>query len=272
MSELDIIQRTPSPNTLASLLVQLKALGVTEGDTLLVHSSLSKIGWTVGGARTVIEALQTAVGLTGTIVMPAHSGHLSDPAQWENPPVPHAWVPILYETMPAFDVKLTETWGIGMVAERFRHVPGTKRSNHPHDSFCAKGKHAGKITKPQPLTPAFGEDSPLGRLVNLHAKVLFLGTDYDTCTCFHFAESQLPGMPRKRCGSPVIENGARVWKWFDDFDYDSFDFQALGEAFEQENPVSKGPIGIGVGRLFAIETAVSFAIAWLQANRKNTVK
>ncbi|MCK7487480.1 MAG: AAC(3) family N-acetyltransferase [Bacillus subtilis] len=71
MSERDLISRTPNPNTLASLTAELIALGVARGDTLLVHASLSNIGWTVGGARTVIEALFNAVGSAGTICMPA---------------------------------------------------------------------------------------------------------------------------------------------------------------------------------------------------------
>ncbi|MCK7487479.1 MAG: AAC(3) family N-acetyltransferase [Bacillus subtilis] len=54
---------------------------------------------------------------------PPHSGHLSDPAQWENPPVPAAWVPVIYETMPVFDPQLTECWGIGTLPERFRLCP-----------------------------------------------------------------------------------------------------------------------------------------------------
>ncbi len=201
--------------------------------------------------------------------MPAHSGHLSDPAQWVNPPVPISWVPVIYETMPVFDPQLTECWGIGTLPERFRHMPGTLRSDHPQNSFSAAGMHATEITKSQPLTPAFGVDSPLGRLEALAAKVLFLGTDYETCTCFHLAESRLPGMPRKQCGTPVLEDGIRIWKWFEDYDYDADDFQAVGDAFELIHPVRTGNIGIGKGRLFDIKDAVAFAEEWLKIHRSN---
>ena len=98
MSEQDVIARTPEPATIKSLRADLRALGVTPGDTLLVHTSLSGIGWVCGGAQTVVMALLDAISdesATGTLVMPAHSGDWSDPAQWEAPPVPTQWVPII---------------------------------------------------------------------------------------------------------------------------------------------------------------------------------
>ena len=45
----------PLPNTLASLLRELRELGLSTGMTVMVHSSLGKVGWTVGGPVTVIR-------------------------------------------------------------------------------------------------------------------------------------------------------------------------------------------------------------------------
>ena len=49
------------------------AVGLEKGCTVMVHTSLSKIGYVCGGAQTVIEALMETVGEEGTIMMPTQS-------------------------------------------------------------------------------------------------------------------------------------------------------------------------------------------------------
>lgn len=46
-------------------------LGLTSGDEIEVHSSLSSFGYVDGGAETVIFALKEVVGECGSIFMPA---------------------------------------------------------------------------------------------------------------------------------------------------------------------------------------------------------
>jgi len=99
-----VIETTASPATRQSLVADLRALGLSAGDVVIVHSSLSALGWVVGGAQTVVEALLKAVGPTGTIVMPTHSGGLSDPADWQNPAVPEAWVETVGASRRPFEV------------------------------------------------------------------------------------------------------------------------------------------------------------------------
>ena len=129
------------PNTIDSLSAQFKNLGITEGMTLIVHSSLKSLGWTCGGAVAVVEALMKAVGEDGTIVMPTQSADLSDPAYWENPPVPEEWWETIRREMPAYNPSTTPTYGMGKVVECFRSYEGVIRSDHPTTSFAAWGKH-----------------------------------------------------------------------------------------------------------------------------------
>ena len=92
MAEIDAIKSsTNGPVTEARLVDDLACIGVSSGMKLLVHSSLSSMGWVCGGAVTVVHALETVLGEKGTLIMPTHSGDLSNPAEWENPLVDESW-------------------------------------------------------------------------------------------------------------------------------------------------------------------------------------
>ena len=88
MSEGELVARTPLPATISTLSKDLRALGIREGGTLLVHSSLSAIGWVAGREHAVVLALQEVLGDEGTLVMPSHSSSLSDPPSGPIPPCP----------------------------------------------------------------------------------------------------------------------------------------------------------------------------------------
>ncbi len=267
MAEKNIVETTKIPNTVLSIHQELKNLGINEGDTILVHSSLSSIGWVCGGAQAVIMALLQTVGKSGTIVMPAQSGDISDPAEWEHPPVPKEWFEEIYEHMPAFHKEMTPTRGMGVIAELFRTLPHTIRSNHPQSSFTAHGKLAEEIIVDHVLTPHFGMRSPLGKLYKLPAKVLLLGAGFDSCTSFHLAEARHKKMPKKKFGTAMYENGKRVWKWYEDCDYDSDDFDKIGIAFDAAGYATLGKVGNAECKLFDLKLGVDFAYEWLDKNR-----
>lgn len=277
MKEADIIAATDKafggPITIDRLIADLQSLGVRQGDNLLVHSSLSSIGWISGGTETLIRALLLSIGDSGTLAMPAHSGALSNPELWENPPVPSSWLDPVRDSMPPFILSLTPTRGIGIVPELFRNFPGVLRSSHPMDSFCAFGPKAKTITSGQVLENGLGEGSPLEHLYDLNARILLIGCGYDSNTSLHLAEhrSEWPGKKRVRQGSPVVENGRRVWKWFQELDLDTDDFEACGKVFEEttvtQDTLTVGKIGLADSRLISLPTLVDFAVAWFSANR-----
>ncbi len=53
--------------TQANIESGLRALGLSAGDVIEVHSSLSSFGWVEGGAETVVNALMSVVGKQGAI-------------------------------------------------------------------------------------------------------------------------------------------------------------------------------------------------------------
>ena len=231
MTEIDAIRiSTDGPITLAVLIEDLERIGIEAGMTLLVHSSLSAMGWVCGGAVAVVRALETVLGSTGTLVMPTHSGDLSDPAGWNNPPVERSWWQPIRDTMPPFDADLTPTRGMGVVPECFRKQDGVMRSCHPQVSFAAWGANAEYVVSHHALAYGLGEESPLARIYALGASVLSIGVDHDASTSLHLAEyrSKYPAKAVEKCGAPMMVNGTRHWVTFDDLNLDSDDFKEIG--------------------------------------------
>lgn len=262
-----VIARTEAPCTRASLAAAMRTLGVEEGMTLLVHSSLSALGWVCGGPVALVQALMDTLTPAGTLVMPAHSTDLSDPAEWRHPAVPADWVPVIRATMPTYEPHITPTYLMGRTVETFRTWPGVARSAHPHHSFAAWGRHAARVIEGHTLDDSLGETSPLARLYDLDASVLLLGVGYDNNTSFHLAEYRVPGAERTQQGAPILEGGQRVWATFRNIALDVDPFPAIGAAFEAKGLVRHGRVGGGEARLFRQRPAVDFAAAWLRAGR-----
>ncbi len=69
-----------------------RVLGLGPGDGVIVHSSLSSLGHVEGGADTVIDALQTVLTPTGTLLMPSfnHGAPFATGGRRPVRPSPHA--------------------------------------------------------------------------------------------------------------------------------------------------------------------------------------
>jgi aminoglycoside 3-N-acetyltransferase len=262
--------RAAGPVTREQLAEDLAALGVEPGMTVLVHTSLSALGWVVGGEQAVVDALRDAVGEGGTVVMPTQSWQLCDPAYLNAPDVPAAWWPVIRDHLPAYDPARTPTRTMGAVAELFRTLPETARSAHPHRSFAAAGRWATEITELHDLDSPVGERSPLRALYDLGAHTLLLGVDHRKSTALHLAEHRCsyPGRHSVCNGAPLVVDGVRRWVTWTELWVAEDDFEDLAASFSaQTGQIRAGMVGHASAQLVAQRPLIDFATGWLAANR-----
>ena len=193
----------------------LRALGLGAGDTVLVHSSLSRIGHVeagtadppggdagagqlrrTDGAATVVDAFLDVLGSAGTLAVPTF-------------PFTGSMLSYL-RSDPDFDVDETPS-RMGAIAEEVRLRPGALRSLEPTHPVSALGPNAPFLVEDHVNADGpCDEHSPLYRLTQLplatspasnvapgaaptapsHTSgyVLLLGVDFRNCTLLHTAE------------------------------------------------------------------------------------
>lgn len=248
----------------------LKDVGVHEGQTIMVHTSLSSFGFVCGGAQTMIEALLECTGEEGTLMMPAQSWKNLDPetgVHWEEP---REWWQTIRDNWPAYDKAITPTNTMGAVAEMFRKWPGALRSDHPARSVAALGRYAEYLTRDHDLSNIFGEGSPVGKLYELDGYVLLMGVGYDKNTSIHLADvrAEYPGKHYVTEHSAMMVNGKREWAAYQTLFVDGEDFEQIGEAFELQGNTSRVLLGNGSICLMRQRELVDFAVDWIQQNRR----
>ncbi len=242
---------------------QLEALGIQKGMVLLVHANLERLGYIVGGAQALIEALMEIVGYDGTLVVPTFTFELLDPACRNTKVAIDCWKDIRSFALP-FDKKLTPPDENNTFAMQFLRNEGVMRSYHPVYSFSAWGKYAKIICSRHPLHFGLGKDSPLGRIAEFNGNVLLLGSDYEDCSIFHLARYMNEQTPIRLISAPIINNKKTVWKDMLDVDYQTKNFSAIGEAIEERSLIKTTYIGNVKCKMFSSREAVSLASAYFQ--------
>jgi len=258
VSEARLIADTAEPRTRTSLAGDLRAAGLHVGDVVVLHSSLKALGWVAGGPVAVLLAFQDVLTEAGTLIVPTHTAHLTDPATWVSPPVPTEWVQPIRDSVPAFDPARTPSRDMGSIAETLRTWPGVRRSEHPHVSFAAWGRHAEHVSRDHRLAWSMGEGSPLHRTYALGAKTMLLGTR--ACTSLHLAEALSGTAPQTSAAAAVYQNGQRVWVDFPDWVYRTNQFSEILAAFCVERQVMPGRIGTAATLLLDQRSLVDYAV------------
>jgi aminoglycoside 3-N-acetyltransferase len=161
----------------AKLKARLKRAGVSESDTLLVHSNFEPNSGFQGTPLDLANALVELVGSKGNLLMVSipFRGAASDYLALGKP----------------FNVRKTMSM-MGLVTEMFRRREGTLRSLHPTHPVLAYGKDAAWLVADHErcLYPC-GAGSPFEKVHRLGGKLLFFDVSFQSITFFHYVEDLL---------------------------------------------------------------------------------
>ena len=164
--------------TINDVFETLKKLGITDGDIILIHSSLKSFGRVDGGADAVIDGAIRAVGKGGTVVVPTLLTRSFK---------------VAYEIWDK-DVCPSE---VGLISETLRLRKGAFRSDQASHSVAAVGDKAEYLTSTHSTSKArifpygdyaFSHGSPWQKMYDLNAKIVMMGAPYNTITFRHFVK------------------------------------------------------------------------------------
>ena len=217
---------------------QLRALGVRPGAVVVVHTAFSRVAPVADGPLGLIEALRSAIGSAGTLVMPS----MTD------------------DDDHAFDQAATPCIGLGVVADTFWRLPGVLRSDNPH-AFAAAGPRASAVTRPHPVDVPHGAESPIGRVRDLDGWVLLLGVGHDADTSIHLAENLAGVRYRRPKHATILRGGRPIRCHHAEIDHCCENFRLLDDWLDAAGHQRRGPVGHAEARLArardVVETAVS---------------
>ncbi len=157
------------------LIEDFKKIGIQKGDNVIVHTSLSKIGFVEEGAKTFVDALLEVIEKEGTLLCPCYAHN--------------TFSKYYLDSNPVFDLNNSPSKA-GSITEYIRKLKGAKRSFHPTDAACAYGPLADYFTNSHfgQLTP-YNQNSPYFKLIEKKGKILNVGVPLNTsCTNLHTLE------------------------------------------------------------------------------------
>lgn len=249
------------PQTSTSLASDLRQLGLTAGDVVLVHSSLSGLGYVDGGADAVIDALLAAVGPSGTVLFPTLTGSGDD-----GPNAP-----------PVMDVLSTPCW-TGRIPETARSRAGARRSLHPTHSVTAVGAKAEPYaTGHEASASPCDEHSPYYRLISEGGYILLLGgvtqESNTTLHCleelaavpYHLQPEETDGIVIDLDGKPrIVRNRLHVWRNSRFPQGHERDFLKVNEPLTSAGAIRCGHVGQSTAQLISARSLADVILPILE--------
>jgi aminoglycoside 3-N-acetyltransferase len=191
----------------------LKELGLKNGDTVIIHSSLASIGHVEGGADTVIDAFLETVGQEGTIVAPVFGN-------------------------------------LGILTQTLKNRDEAVVSDSPKGTVAAIGADAEFICRDHwKADTAHGHNTPYLKIAGQGGYICLLGVDQDRNTTLHSVEALLE-LPYLNETSAAIETAEgkieKIWKYYPG---PHRDFIGLDKIMRNNGQMKLGKIGNAVVRL-----------------------
>ena len=161
------------------LFSQINKANISEGDLLIVHSSMDSLNHFDISPKELIDFLMKLIGNRGTLAMPAFPVYKKDIASNDK-------IENLYDARQ----KLCAT---GMLPNVFLRYPNVVRSRFPYNTLAAVGPLAdGMMQNNLNSDLAFGKGSSWHFCKEQEAKILLLGVpSHQTTTMVHVAEDYL---------------------------------------------------------------------------------
>lgn len=262
--------------TKSRIVGDLREVGVSPGQVVMLHASVKAVGWIVGGPDVILQALLDVLTPAGTLMMYVSWAD----GTYEMDSWPEDKRQAYLEECPAFDPltsRAYQQWSI--LTEHLRTWPGAFRSANPDASVAAVGAQAEWITKDHPLQYGYGPGSPFEKLVQAKGKVLLLGAPLNTVTMLHYSEhmAKLPNKRIVRYRIPILEDRVRKWVEIEEYDtgngiadwpggdYGS-QFTALVQAYLDLGQGRSGKVGGATCYLLDAPSLHEFAMQWMERN------
>jgi len=231
----------------------LHALGVTAGETLLVHTSLTQLGYVQGGADTIIDALKQTVGEDGTFLAPAFlrpfiysDGCLNKSNEYRP-----------YDTRPDGALRDKAIW-TGALPKTMLKRNESFRSGHISHEWTAIGKNAEYCTSGHALLDSpCGKNSPLAKALELDGSVVFIGCSIGANTFIHYIEA-MANAPflNTALATYIDENGNQKTGRLTEFPGGCRSFYTGADSYFYKEAVRRGlhidEAELGIGKLYKI--------------------
>ena len=180
----------------------LRSLGIGKADKIMLHSSLSGLGYVEGGAETVCRAFMEVLTEHGVLTMPSFNHYTP-----------------FEEGAPGYYSPDETPTANGAIPNAFWRMEGVFRSLNPSHAFAVWGKEAKEYVKDHHKLLTMGEGSPLHLLEMEGGRIVFIDC-LRSNTYHHVVEvtNDAPCLGKRTEEYPVKFAGGkmvrcRTWGW-----------------------------------------------------------